>query len=588
MIKLKTKKVQNKKLLKTFLPYFKKYRLTVFFDLFCAALTTVCELVLPMIVRQITDLATDNLALLTTKFILRCTLLYIVLRIIDTAANYYMASVGHIMGSKIETDMRRDFFAHLQKLSFSYYDDAKIGTLMSRITNDLFDITEFAHHCPEEFFIAGIKIVCSFIILCTMNVPLTIIVFAAIPPMILVMSLFHRRMKQGFRDSRKQIGELNSQVEDSLLGIRVVKSFAKEDYEQEKFNGGNKIFLKVKSRVYRIMGAFHSCTRLFDGLMYILVVAAGAFFLKSGGIEASDYVAYLMFVSTLMTSVRRLVEFTEQFQRGMTGIERFCEIMDIEPDITDKKGAKIFENVKGEIEFKNVSFHYGDGNRDVISHLNLNVRQGESIALVGPSGGGKTTLCSLIPRFYDITDGQILIDGTDIKSVTLHSLRENIGTVAQEVYLFSGSIRENIAYGKSDATDEEIAEAARLAGADEFIRSLPDGYDSYVGERGIKLSGGQKQRISIARVFLKNPPILILDEATSALDNESERLVQQSLERLAKGRTTFTIAHRLTTIKNADRILVLTENGIEESGTHKELLEKGGIYSELYKMYSKD
>ncbi len=576
----------NKRLIKAFFPYYKKYRFTLFCDLFCAALTTVCELVLPMIVREITGNATENLALLTTGFILRCTLLYLALRIIDTLANYYMASTGHIMGAKIETDMRHDFFEHLQKLSFSYYDDAKVGTLMSRITNDLFDVTEFAHHCPEEFFIAGIKIVCSFVILCTINVPLTIIMFAAIPPMIIILALFRKKMKAGFRESRKQIGELNSQVEDSLLGIHVVKSFAKEEYEQNKFDDGNQIFLKVKTKVYKVMGGFQSCTRLFDGVMYILVVAAGAFFLKGGKINAGDYVAYLMFVSTLMTSVRRIVEFTEQFQRGMTGIERFSEIMDINPDITDTKGAKILADVKGEVTFKDVSFHYNDGKRDVISGLCLNVKAGESIALVGPSGGGKTTLCSLIPRFYDLTKGEILIDGKNIKDVTLRSLRENIGTVAQDVYLFSGSIKENITYGKSDATDEEIVAAARLAGADEFIKELPNGYDSYVGERGVKLSGGQKQRISIARVFLKNPPILILDEATSALDNESERLVQQSLERLAKGRTTFTIAHRLTTIKSADRILVLTENGIEESGSHKELLSKGGLYSELYKMYS--
>ena len=585
---MKHKNNSSTHLVKAFLPYYKKYRKTLFCDLFCAALTTVCELVLPMIVREITGRATEGIALLTTGLILRCALLYLILRIIDTLANYYMASVGHIMGAKIESDMRHDFFFHLQKLSFSYFDNAKVGTLMSRITNDLFDVTEFAHHCPEEFFIAGIKIICTFIILCTINVPLTLIMFASIPFMVVVLYFFRNKMKAGFRDSRKQIGELNSQVEDSLLGIRVVKSFAKENYEQSKFDGGNQLFLSVKSRVYKIMGAFQSCTRLFDGVMYIIVVVAGAFFLKEGKIDASDYVAYLLFVSTLMTSVRRIVEFTEQFQRGMTGIERFSEIMEIEPEITDKRNALTLKNVKGEISFKDVSFRYSEGNQDVISNLNLTVKQGESIALVGPSGGGKTTLCSLIPRFYDTTSGDILIDGTDIKNVTLRSLRENIGMVAQDVYLFSGSIKENIAYGKSDATEQEIIAAARLAGADEFIKDLPDGYDSYVGERGIKLSGGQKQRISIARVFLKNPPILILDEATSALDNESERLVQQSLEKLACGRTTFTIAHRLTTIKNADRILVLTENGIEESGTHKELLAKGGIYSELYKMYSAD
>lgn len=581
-----SKQKQNSKLIKRFLPYYKKYIKTLILDLLCASLTTVCELVLPLIVRQITGYATDNIAALTVGLILKWTAVYIVLRIIDTLANYYMASVGHIMGAKIESDMRHDFFEHLQKLSFSYYDSAKVGTLMSRITNDLFDITEFSHHCPEEFFIAGIKIVASFAILCTMNVPLTLIVFAVIPVMIFVLAKYQHKMKAGFRESRAQIGELNSQVEDSLLGIRVVKSFAKEDYEQKKFDEGNTLFLKVKKKVYKIMGAFQSFTRLFDGLMYIIVVAAGAFFLRGGYITAGDYVAYLMFVTTLMTSVRRIVEFSEQFQRGMTGIERFSEILDVEPDIKDAPDAKVLDKVEGNIVFDKVSFRYREGNKDVISKLDLSVKKGESIALVGPSGGGKTTLCSLIPRFYDTTAGRITIDGTDIKSVTLKSLRENIGTVAQDVYLFSGSIKENIAYGKPDATDDEIIAAAKLSGADEFINELPDGYNSYVGERGIMLSGGQKQRISIARVFLKNPPILILDEATSALDNESEKLVQKSLERLAKGRTTFTIAHRLTTIKNADRILVLTDKGIEESGSHKELMEKGGIYSEFYKLYS--
>ncbi len=573
-------------LIRRFLPYYKKYRFVLLLDLLCAALTTVCELVLPMIVRRITGLATNDLASLTVGLIVRCTVLYVLLRVVDTAANYYMATVGHIMGTKIETDMRHDFFAHLQKLSFSYYDNAKIGTLMSRITNDLFDVTEFAHHCPEEFFIAGIKIVCSFAILCTMSVPLTLIVFSVIPIMIFVLSFFSKRMKQQFRDSRKEIGELNSQVEDSLLGVRVVKSFAQESCEQEKFDRSNQRFLNVKSRMYHTMGAFQSSTRLFDGIMYILVVAAGAVFLMNRAITAADYVAYLMFVTTLITSVRRIVEFTEQFQRGMTGIERFGEILDIQPDIKDSKEAVTLSNVKGDIVFEDVSFRYNEETPCVIEGMNLTVKAGESVALVGPSGGGKTTLCSLIPRFYDVSEGTIRLDGQDIRTVTTRSLRENIGTVAQDVYLFSGSVRENIAYGKSDATDEEIVQAAKMAGAHDFIQELPDGYDTYVGERGVKLSGGQKQRISIARVFLKNPPILILDEATSALDNESERLVQQSLERLAKGRTTFTIAHRLTTIRNADRILVLTENGIEESGTHHELLEKGGLYSELYAMYS--
>ena len=563
----------------------------MFSDLFCAGLTTICELVLPLIVRKITSAATEDIASLTVDLILKCGIIYLVLRIIDTAANYYMTTVGHIMGTRIETDMRRDLFAHMQKLSFSYYDNTKVGTLMSRITTDLFDVTEFAHHCPEEFLISGIKIICSFIILCTMSVPLTLIVFSVIPVMLFVLIYFRFKMKKNFAESRKHIGELNSQIEDSLLGIRVVKSFAREELEQEKFDKGNKKFLKLKSERYYIMGGFMSSTRLFDGIMYIVVVVAGALFMllpdsDPASITPADYVAYLMFVSTLLTSIRRIVEFAEQFQQGMSGIERFNEIMETEPEITDAKDAVELQNVSGNVEFCDVSFHYESESRDVLTHLNLSVKAGESIALVGPSGGGKTTLCSLIPRFYEVSSGSIMIDGIDIKSATLRSLRDNIGVVQQDVYLFSGSVRENIAYGKVDATDEEIINAARLAGAHDFISELPDGYDTYVGERGVKLSGGQKQRISIARLFLKNPPILILDEATSALDNESEKLVQDSLEKLAKGRTTFTIAHRLTTIKNADRILVLTENGIEESGTHQELIEKSGLYSELYKLYS--
>ena len=573
-------------LLKRFLPYYKKYGWIVVIDLFFAALTTVCELVLPMIVREVTSRATSDAAELSLEFILFCGFFYIVLRVIDTGANYFMTSIGHIMGAKIETDMRSDLFAHLQRLSFTYYDNTKVGTIMSRMTTDLFEVTEFAHHCPEEFFIAGIKIVCAFIILSTMNLTLTLIIFAIIPLMIVALIYFRRRMKKNFSVSKKQIGELNSQIEDSLLGIRVTKSFAREDSEKAKFANGNCEYLRLKKERYYIMAAFTSSTRLFDGIMYIVVVMVGGIFLVNGKIGAPDYVAYLLFVTTLLTSVRRIVEFAEQFQNGMSGIERFYEVMDIEPEIKDGENAVNFENVKGSVDFNNVSFSYEASKGEVLTNLNLSVNAGESIALVGPSGGGKTTLCSLIPRFYEASSGEILIDGINIKDVTLHSLRESIGVVAQDVYLFSGSIKENIAYGKKDATDEEIIVAAKLAGASEFIDALPDGYDTYVGERGVKLSGGQKQRISIARVFLKNPPILILDEATSALDNESERLVQASLERLAKGRTTFTIAHRLTTIKNADRILVLTENGIEEMGSHTELIEKNGIYAELYKLYS--
>lgn len=555
-------------------------------DLVCAALTTVCELILPMMVREITGRATGDIASLTVSFVLRIGAFYLILRLIDTAANYYMATIGHIMGTKIETDMRRDMFEHLQKLSFSFYDNTKVGSIMSRITSDLFDVTEFAHHCPEEFFIAGIKIVAAFVILMGINVPLTLIIFAIIPPMIFILRLFSKRMKEGFRQSRKKVGELNSAVEDSLLGIRVVQSFANEEIEEQKFAEGNLGFLKIKSKVYHYMGGFQSCTRFFDGLMYITVVVAGALFIRTGAINAADLVAYLMFVTTLLTSIRRIVEFAEQFQRGMTGIERFAEIVDRQPDIKDKRDAKALTGVKGEVEFKNVTFRYSEENDIVLDNINLHINVGENVALVGPSGGGKTTICSLIPRFYEADSGKITIDGTDIKDVTLSSLRENIGIVQQDVYLFSGSVYENIEYGSPGADPEEVYRAAKLAGADDFIKSLPDGYDTYVGERGVKLSGGQKQRISIARVFLKNPPILILDEATSALDNESERLVQKSLEELSKGRTTLTIAHRLTTIKNADKIIVLTHEGIAESGTHSELIERGGLYSSLYGFYT--
>ena len=573
-------------LLKRFLPYYKKYGWIVVVDLLFAALTTLCEIILPLLVKEITNKAMNDVAALTIDFILRIGIFYIVLRIIDTGANYFMISIGHIMGAKIETDMRRDLFAHLEKQSHSFYDNTKVGSLMSRMTTDLFEVTEFAHHCPEEFFIAGIKIIASFIILIRANLILTLITFAIIPLMIITMVKFRHTVKKNFADSKKQIANINSQIEDSLLGIRVTKAFAKEELEKEKHNKDNCQYLKLKTERYYSMGRFHSTTRLLDGIMYIVVVLVGGIFLVNGDITAPDYVAYLLYVSTLLTSVRRIIEFTEQFETGMSGIDRFIEIMDTEPEIVDKDGAVNLDEVKGQIEFKNVSFSYEAEKGEVITNLDLSIKSGESVALVGPSGGGKTTLCALIPRFYEATSGEILIDGLNIKDVTLKSLRENIGVVAQDVYLFSGTIKENIAYGKDNATDDEIINAAKMAGAHEFIEALPNGYDTYVGERGVKLSGGQKQRVSIARVFLKNPPILILDEATSALDNESERLVQKSLEELSKGRTTITIAHRLTTIKNADRILVLTENGIEESGTHKELIEKDGIYAELYKLYA--
>lgn len=577
---------ENIKLMRKFSPYYKKYRKTVAFDLFCAGMSTAGDVILPLLVRSITDRGINDLASLTVSYVLKLAAIYFIIKIISVAANYYMSSVGHIMGAKIETDMRRDMFTHLQKLSFSFYDEAKVGTLMSRLSNDLFDITEFSHHCPEEFFIAGVKFIAFFCILSTMNVWLTLIIFAIIPVMCVFLSYFNSKMRQGNRESRVKIGELNAVTEDSLSGIRVVQSFANEKREQARFDDGNGKILDIKHKIYTALASFHAAEGFFDGLLYITVVTAGALFIIKGSITAPDLVVYLMYVSTLISTVKRIVEFMDQFNRGMTGIERFYEIMDEEPEITDEKNAVEMKDVRGDIEFKDVTFSYKTGNGDVLSHISLKISAGQNIALVGPSGGGKTTLCSLIPRFYEPVGGEITVDGVNIKNYTLTSLREHIGVVQQDVYIFSGTVRDNIAYGKTDASDEEIIKASVYAGADEFIRSMPDGYDTYVGERGVKLSGGQKQKLSIARAFLKNPPILILDEATSALDNESERAVQLSLEGLSKGRTTLTIAHRLTTVKNADKILVITPDGIAESGTHEELLNKNGIYANMYKMYT--
>lgn len=575
-------------LIKRFLPYFKKYKGILAMDLFCAALTSVCDLVLPMIVRYLTDIAATDVSQLTVRLILSVGALYLVLRVIDLIANYYMANIGHVMGAKIETDMRKDLFEHLQDLSYSYYNNTKVGQLMARITSDLFDVTEFAHHCPEEYFIAALKIVVSFCILCSVNVWLTVLIFAIIPFMIFFAMKFNTKMRTAFKKSRNQLGEINAQVEDSLLGVRVVKSFANEEIEERKFEEGNQGFLNIKKEMYRYMAGFQSTTRLFDGIMYIAVVVAGSLFMMEGSITAADLMAYLLYVVMLLNSVRRIVEFTEQFQRGMTGIERFIEVMDEEVEIQDAPDARELKHVKGEIIFDHASFRYNDSDEDVLTSIDLKIEAGENVALVGPSGAGKTTLCNLIPRFFDVTDGRILIDGTDIREVTTHSLRSQIGMVQQDVYLFSGTVYDNIEYGKPGASREEIQEAAKLAGAHEFITQLAEGYDTFVGERGVKLSGGQKQRISIARVFLKNPPILILDEATSALDNESERIIQESLEKLAKGRTTLTIAHRLTTIRDAKTILVLTEEGIQEQGSHEELMAKGGLYSRLYQLYTAD
>ncbi|MEG1068896.1 MAG: ABC transporter ATP-binding protein, partial [Ruthenibacterium sp.] len=521
--------VSNTALLKRFLPYMTRYKGLLALDLFCAALTTVCDMVLPVIMRYITNTGINDLAALTMSTILKLGALYFLLRLVDAAGNYFMAGRGHIMGTRIETDMRRDAFDHLQKLSDSYFANTKVGQIMSRITSDLFDVTEFAHHCPEEFFIAGLKALMSFVVLTGINPLLTLIVFACLPVMAFFCTRFNHRLRAAFKAQRQQIGELNAHIEDTLLGVRVVKAFAGEDVEREKFAEGNEEFLAIKSHGYRIMAAFSTTTRLFDGLMYLVVIVAGGIFVVKQLISPGDLVAYIMYVTTLLATVRRIIEFSEQFQRGMTGIERFCEIMDADVDIFDDKDATPLENPQGNITFEDVSFAYPDDHNKVLSHINLTIKAGEKLALVGPSGGGKTTLCNLIPRFYDATSGRICIDGHDIKTVTLQTLRGSIGIVQQDVYLFSGTVYENIVYGRPSATREEVIAAAKLAGAHEFVAALHSGYDTYVGERGVKLSGGQKQRISIARVFLKNPPILILDEATSALDNESEHLVNQSL-----------------------------------------------------------
>jgi ATP-binding cassette subfamily B protein len=579
-----TKEYKTKELWERFIPYFRRYYGTLALDLFCAALTTVCELVLPMIMRYITNEGIKDLASLTVSTIAAFGGVYLALRVVDCVAAYYMANMGHIMGAKIETDMRRDAYGHLQQLSNTYYNNTKVGQIMGRITNDLFDVTEFAHHCPEEFFIAGIKAVIAFILLARINLLLTVIVFLCIPVMAVVCTTFNLRLRGAFGKQRQQIGELNARIEDSLLGQKVVKAFTNEEVENGKFEKDNGAFLNIKRETYRYMAAFQTTVRMFDGLMYLIVLVAGGTFMLKGLIEPGDLVAYIMYVSTLIATIRRIIEFAEQFQRGMTGIERFLQIMDADIEIFDEPGAVELKEPEGDIVFEDVNFEYPDDHNQVFSHLNLSIQAGEKVAIVGPSGGGKTTLCNLIPRFYDVSAGRITLDGKDIKSFTLKSLRKSIGIVQQDVYLFSGTVFENIAYGRTGASKEEVMEAAKRAGAHEFIMELKDGYETYVGERGVKLSGGQKQRISIARVFLKNPPIIILDEATSALDNESEFEVAKSLAKLSEGRTTLTIAHRLSTIRNSDRILVLTEEGIVEEGTHDALMALKGMYYHFYEM----
>lgn len=568
---------------KWFFPYFKKHKKVLVLDLFCATLTTLCEIVLPMLVREITSIATTDISKLTLKLILSLAAIYGVLKIVDMAAGYYMIYIGHGMGVKIEKDMREDMFAHLLSAPFSYFDKTKVGQLMSRITSDLFDVVEFAHHCPEEFLIAAIKVIASFIILTAINPLLTVATFIFIPLIFYGTMYFRRQMRTVFKERRVIAGEVNAQTETSLLGIRVVKSFSNEEKEREKFNSRSTEFAEVQKASYRYMARLNSVVRMFDGLMYIVMIILGGYFLMTGKITAADMTAYLLYIGMLIAAIKRIVEFTEQFEKGMTGIERFAEVMEIDPEPGYHENETL-KDVKGNIEFQNVTFSYEEEKGDVLANLNLSVNQGESIAIVGPSGGGKTTLCSLISRFYELKSGKITIDGMDITKINLASLRQAIGVVQQDVYLFSGTVMENILYGSQNATRQQAIEGAKRAGAHEFITKLPQGYDTYIGERGVMLSGGQKQRISIARIFVKNPPIIVLDEATSALDNESEEYIKRSLSELTKGRTTFTVAHRLSTIRNAHRIIVLTDKGIEQQGTHSELMAQGGIYKKLYEL----
>ena len=570
---------------KKFLSYYKPFRGLLVQDLVCAGIASVSALAYPLLVSKVTDNAIDGGGVVDFGLLGRIALVFVGLLIVDYLCNFFIAYKGHVMGAKMEFNMRNDLFQHFQKLSFSYYDNAKTGQLMSRITNDLFDVTELAHHGPEDVVISVVKLVGAFVILMHVNWILTLLIFAILPFMVIFSVYYNRKMKAAFARNRQRISEINAQIEDSLSGVRVVKSFANEELEIAKFKEGNSRFVSSKSDSYYCMGRFHSGLGAFISFINMFVVVMGAFFIQQKMLDVAALVMFLLYINQLIEPVRKLINFTEQFQNGATGFERFLEILAVEPDITDKPDAVTLQNVRGDVSFDNVTFRYSDATGYVLNHINIEAQAGDYIALVGPSGAGKTTLCSLIPRFYESESGSIRIDGTDIRDVTLKSLRDSVGIVQQDVYLFSGTVKENICYGKPDATDEEIEQAAKNANAHDFIAELPDGYDTDIGQRGVKLSGGQKQRISIARVFLKDPAVLILDEATSALDNDSERIVQESFERLAKNRTTFVIAHRLTTIRNAKRILVLTEEGIAEDGSHKELLAQNGVYAGLYHMH---
>lgn len=570
--------------LKRFIHYYDPYKAVFFLDLLCATIISLVDLAYPQILRTLTNTLFTEDAPAILRALPPIAIALFVMYLVQSLCKYYVSYQGHMMGANMERDMRQQLFDHYEKLSFSYYDQNNSGQMMSKLVSDLFDIAEFAHHGPENLFISLIKIIGSFTFLFLINWRL------AIPLSLLVVCMFlfslsqNKRMQTTFMENRRKIGDVNSSLQDTLAGIRVVQSFANEEVERKKFYKSNHAFLLSKDANYRCMGNFMGWNLFFQGMMYLVTLTFGGYLIAKGQMQVGDLAMYSLYIGIFISPIQILVELTEMIQKGLSGFRRFLDVMETEPEIQDAPDAKELENVKGHVSYEDVSFHYSDDDTLVLSHVSFDIPAGKSIALVGPSGGGKTTICSLLPRFYDVTGGRVTIDGQDVRSLTKKSLRSQIGSVQQDVYLFCGTIRENIAYGKPDATMEEIIEAAKKANIHEFIQELPDGYDTFVGERGTRLSGGQKQRISIARVFLKNPPVLILDEATSALDNESERRIQKSLEELAKNRTTITIAHRLSTIRNADEILVVTEDGIAERGTHKELLQKDGIYAHYYKM----